>query len=155
MPAGQEQGEGEEALLPQKSVWHEMVLGHFGADDDHSARNGDFVYCGYDFKPALPPAGPDLFLWRSWPPLHSAAPSLIAGTGRVRGPQLRRITAAISDGELRTSGPVVKVAGAICTAMVQIPLLCRLHNRSLAEARSHRRLYVVLSPIWSTLARLP
>ena len=95
-----------------------MTSAGFGADDDHSARHGEFVYCGYDFKPALPPAGPDLFWRRSWPPLHSVAPSLIAGTGRVRGPQLRRITAAISDGELRTSGPVVKVAGAICT-MVQ------------------------------------
>jgi len=58
----QEQGEGEEA-------------------------NGDFVYCGYDFKPALPPA-----------------------LG------------------------VSVVAGAICTAMVQIPLLCRLQNLSQAEA---------------------
>eukprot|EP00439_Symbiodinium_sp_Y106_P017899 s13121_g2.t1 len=111
--------------------------------------------CGYDFKPTLPPAGPDLFLRRSWPPLHPVAPSLIACTGSVRGPQLRRITSAISDGELRTSGPVVKVAGAVCTAMVQITLFCRLQNLSQAEAGSHRRLYIVLSPIWSTLARLP
>ena len=122
-----------EARLPQKSVWHQMVLGRTmitqrGMENLSIVATIDKLSvprnCGYDFKPTLPPAGPDLFLRRSWPPLQ-------------------------------TSGPVVKVAGAVCTAMVQITLFCRLQNLSKAEAGSHRRLYIVLSPIWSTLARLP
>ena len=61
---------------------------------------------------------------------------------------------AISDRELRTTGPLVKVLGAICTAIVQIPLLSRLQSWSQAEAGFHRRLYLVLTPICITLARL-
>ena len=39
-----------------KSVWHETVVSQTA-----TTRTGDYVYCGYDFKPALPPAMPACF----------------------------------------------------------------------------------------------
>ena len=67
--------------------------------------------------------------------------------------QLSRTTVAISDREPWTTGPLVMLSGAICSAIVQIPLLCRLQSWSQAEAGFHRRLYLVLTPICITLAR--
>ena len=65
--------------------------------------------------------------------MHCLLCAKFAGAGRVRGPQLR-LTAAFSDREPRTTGPLDKVLGAICSAIVQIPLLCRLQSWSQAEA---------------------
>ena len=118
--------------------------------DDDSARTGEYVYWGYDFKPALPPAEPTCvavkLVWLECVGLEVLVVSVACNRDRV--------TVAISARELRTAGPLAKVLGAICSAIVQIPLLCRLQSWSQAEAGSHRRLYLVLTPIWSTLARL-
>ena len=127
-------------------MWDQMVL----KPDDDSARTGEYVYWGYDFKPALPPAEPTCvavkLVWLECVGLEVLVVSVACNRDRV--------TVAISARELRTAGPLAKVLGAICSAIVQIPLLCRLQSWSQAEAGSHRRLYLVLTPIWSTLARL-
>ena len=127
-------------------MWDQMVL----KPDDDSARTGEYVYWGYDFKPALPPAEPTCvavkLVWLECVGLEVLVVSVACNRDRV--------TVAISARELRPAGPLAKVLGAICSAIVQIPLLCRLQSWSQAEAGSHRRLYLVLTPIWSTLARL-
>ena len=85
------------------------------------------MYFGFDLKPALPFAVPACF----------AAKLASVAVLSCRYCKLRRRTAAISDCELRR--PVVQVVGALCTAIVQIPLFCRLQGWSQAEAGSHRR----------------
>ena len=57
--------ESEEALLPQKCVCVCVASDGLGPHGDHPVRTGEYVYWGYDFKPALPPAMPACFTTKS------------------------------------------------------------------------------------------
>ena len=132
-----------------KNLWHQTILSQTTAAQ--RGRENMFIGAAISSPPCL--TRYRLVLRRSWSLLHRGL-CINAGAGRVCGPQLRRMTTAISDRELLSIGPVGKVAGSICLALVQIPLLCRLQSWSQAEAGFHCRLYMVLTPTWSTLARL-
>ena len=52
-----------------------------GPHDDHPVRTGEYVYWGYDLKPALPPAMPACFTTK----FGTVCTAKFAGAGRVRG----------------------------------------------------------------------
>ena len=96
-------------------MWDQMVL----KPDDDSARTGEYVYWGYDFKPALPPAEPTCvavkLVWLECVGLEVLVVSVACNRDRV--------TVAISARELRTAGPLAKVLGAICSAAVPVTVM--------------------------------